>query len=267
MKLKACLFFLVLLTSLLASWGSQLKIFLLSLAFLTEAHAQNNNLINRIYLIDSTTYNESKKDLKNEFDNIIKDMKSSVNGDVYKARDTFENLSISFGVVDDNGANSIELCTRFSDVQDEGKKKMTRKMMSKIEAIEKCFQNHWEKIRNSDSSQYKKTLYVEAISKTLKYIKSNRENFKKHEIIILGDLAIVDSDCFLEDKNSKNQGCKCHKTDKLKRLKNEIVTLQKEVKLSICAYSGGINISGEEICRFQREDIWNEYIFTQNSCP
>ena len=76
---------------------------------------------------------------------------------------------------------------------------------------------------------------------------------REYELILVGDMAIVDEYCHLEKKG----GCQCANFQKLTMLKNRLKELRKKQKISLRFIY--INIPGEESCQQKRRKIWDQF--------
>lgn len=196
-----------------------------------------------IYLIDHTIYD--RKDVQSELDKIIQELRKKKSD--YNFFKSIRGTNILYMAVDDRGANPIVKCTSFPEVQGWKDKKIEQA----IDSLKECF----KKIKNSIASRpketYKKTLYVEAISRALEEIPRLKSTSNK--IIVVGDLAIVDEYCFLE-AGDKSKKCSCSNMSKIEKVNAEIKKLKKTQKLSVELIQ--TNIPNEESCRETRKDIW-----------
>ena len=217
-----------------------------------------------IYLIDYTIYNERKKELKKKLDSVLAELSKNFQEVVIGSAYNKYNTKISVGIIDEKGGNRLKECFSFKGV--DTRKKAREKLKKEIEKLKGCFNNHWNKIKNTDSKKYKKTLYIQSISNTLNDLnKHNLKDFKYHEINILGDMAIVDRFCFLEENSTENKECKCDEKgiSNLKSLNKEIKELKEKTNLSIIL--DWFNIPGEEKCYFERRRILKKYIEISSS--
>ena len=212
------------------------KLLLILLIFFGSCNNKEKKQL--IYLIDLTVYgNENmKRELKKEL-NKYRDIIDKKN---YTAFKKIRNLSISYILVDDQGANSSIDCTTIQAVPG----REYKKLKDSVDSIEKCFSSF--KDIGKDPTKYQKTLYLQALSKALDELEKNKES--KKEVIIIGDLAIVDKYCSLEEK----MGCRCHSYDKLNIIKDRIKNI-KDLTIKFIP----VNIPGEESCLEKRRKIWN----------
>ena len=210
-----------------------------------------------ILLVDYTVYDET--DMVNELEKFQTGLKESLMD--YNKFQKLRKGKILYMIVDDRGGNTIFECDTIPDFQGFGKKNIHRmagddKADGKEKGtLRKCF----DKIKNDPQrkphTEYKKTLYLQAINRALEEIgKDSPNNNYSYKISIFGDLAIVDSECFLE----KNP-CECKSFKGLNDLKNKITRYRKNYPhLNIKWHQ--INIPGEEACRRERQKIWNRLI-------
>ena len=191
--------------------------------------------------MDYTIYDSP--DMHNElskFKNSLKDQMKNFN-EFKKIKKT----KIYLMAVDDRGANKIKPCVELPEFQ--GRKDGNIK--KKLKSLSSCFEQVKKEIASRPHTDYKKTLYVEAISRALEELRNN--NSEGDKIIIFGDLAIMDDECSLERKK-----CSCQSYKKLNNLKGKISKYKKKDKYFDIDIKQ-INIPREEGCREERKKIWN----------
>ena len=200
-----------------------------------------------VYLFDYTVYD--KKDILHEIDNSFNEIKRSVvRFDSFKK---YRNSDFLYIAVDDNGANQVEFCVHFPNVQGKDNEKVDEALAK----LRKCFDVVKGKIILK--KEYKKTLYLEALSRALEKTSSIKDDVQ-NKFIIVGDLAIVDNECFLE-AGPTNKDCKCKGKKKINLAKEKIKNrLKKEPNFR--TYLIQTNIPKEESCREYRRNIWKDIL-------
>ena len=193
-----------------------------------------------ILLIDYTVYDSPDmysqlKRFKEHLENRMKD---------YAKFKEIRKTKILRMAVDDRGANKIELCLDIPEFQGLKNKKIDNSMKD----LEACLKNIEKEIAHRPHTEFKKTLYMEALGRALEEIQKYDRD--KSRIIIFGDLAIVDDECFLEEKR-----CECAKFNKLNKLKEKINTYKKSNPDFYIEYNR-VNIPKEESCQEKRREIW-----------
>ena len=121
--------------------------------------------------------------------------------------------------VDDRGANKVEHCVQLPRLQ--GRKKKNIKKV--LEDLNSCFENVRNEIKSRPHTDYKKTLYIEAINRAIEDLQSS--DTEGGRITIFGDLAIMDDECSWEEKK-----CSCKSYKKLNNLKSKILRHKKKDK-------------------------------------
>lgn len=233
-------------TKLIKNTKSNSLIALITMAMLllisgcTES-SKNKHLI---YLIDKTIYGTSnmQQELKRELSKYQK----IVEAKDHNKFDEIRSLQISTVTVDDLGANSIRDCVKIPSIPG----KEYKELKNAISKLQKCFKQ-FENIGNN-SRNYRKSLYIEALNKTLDII--GKDGSSEYQIVLIGDMAIVDESCHLE----KRGGCECKNNDKINALNSRIQSLRKKNKISTELIY--INIPGEESCQQTRRKIWRKLL-------
>ena len=198
-----------------------------------------------ILLVDYTVYD--RKDIKIELDKFVSRLKDKM--EEYSRFKGIKETKILYMAVDNKGANKITPCAVIPDVQGRDNKNIDEALKS----IKRCINTIKSEIKKHPSKHYQKTLYVEAIHRALEE-GEKMQGKGTLTITVFGDLAIVDDECFLEEKLGKEKSCKCTSYNKLVNLKNKINIFKKKYSLAIEKYR--INIPQEEGCRNERDKIW-----------